>query len=435
MRKSVPLLYVAAFAMLAGTTIEPSLAREPDVEWGQVRGQGGGKLTRGQQATDRPRGELDALGIRAGSFLIFPKLEVVERFDDNIFATERDADADFITDIIPSVEVESDWTNHFLKLGAQADIGRYAFNSGEDYEDAGFNAQGRLDILRSTYVYGEGAYTIQHEDRGDPDDVAGAEPTEFDTYEILLGGYHEFNRLNFTIEGATRNLDFDDADASAGGVPFTINNDDRDRDVYGASGRVGYQIQDQYEAFVWGGYNTTDYDDAVDDQGVNRDSDGYEVRLGTAIDLTGLVIGELFVGYLEKDFDQSDQSDIEGVVGGINLFWSPTELTGVDLQFTRGAGETTVLNSSGTLSETVAVSVDHELLRNILLNFRSTYNHSEFKGSGRQDDTITAGVGVEYDINRNFFVHTRYQWLFRESSADNADYLQNVVLVRLGAQI
>ena len=48
------------------------------------------ELFRGDTVLTRPRPELDPLGVRLGSFFLFPRADVVESFNDNIFATEKD---------------------------------------------------------------------------------------------------------------------------------------------------------------------------------------------------------------------------------------------------------------------------------------------------------------------------------------------------------
>src|SRR5512144_3388111 len=66
----------------------------------------------GETVATRARPELEPLGIRAGSFLIYPKLGVDGTYNDNVFATNHNVKDDFITDIKPEVSVESDWANH-----------------------------------------------------------------------------------------------------------------------------------------------------------------------------------------------------------------------------------------------------------------------------------------------------------------------------------
>ena len=84
--KTLPLV-VGAAVLLAGTSTTV-IAQE---------------LQRGASILDRPKPELDPLGVRAGSFLIFPKVEVGTTYDDNVFATENNKEGDFIFQVLPTI--------------------------------------------------------------------------------------------------------------------------------------------------------------------------------------------------------------------------------------------------------------------------------------------------------------------------------------------
>src|SRR3546814_9631557 len=83
----------------------------------------------------------------------------------------------------------------------------------------------------------------------------------------------------------------------------------------------------QYEAFLRATLGSVRYDDGVDDVGVNRDSDGYEIVGGTRIDFTGLLFGDVFVGYRSQDYDDPTLKAVDGITYGGALTWNVTELT------------------------------------------------------------------------------------------------------------
>jgi hypothetical protein len=126
---------------------------------------------RGETVTNRPRPELDRLGVRAGGLFIYPSLGLQEFYNDNIFATDRDEEDDFITLVSPRVDVASDWTNHAFDLYAKAAIGRYADQTQEDFEDIAVGSNGRLDITQRAKLRAGVSYDRLHEGRGSPDDV------------------------------------------------------------------------------------------------------------------------------------------------------------------------------------------------------------------------------------------------------------------------
>jgi hypothetical protein len=72
-----------------------------------AQGQSAFQRDRNVTVRDRPRPNYDALGLRAGSFLIFPKIEASEAHEDNVFAEETNEKSDWVTSVAPSVRVES----------------------------------------------------------------------------------------------------------------------------------------------------------------------------------------------------------------------------------------------------------------------------------------------------------------------------------------
>ncbi len=58
---------------------------------------------------ERPRPAFDPLGIRLGNFLVFPRLEVTETYNSNVFADPDDEEDDLITVVEPTVSVRSNF--------------------------------------------------------------------------------------------------------------------------------------------------------------------------------------------------------------------------------------------------------------------------------------------------------------------------------------
>ena len=129
------------------------------------------RIHRGETVTERGLPAYQPLGIRAGGFLVFPKIEVSEVFDDNIFVDPSGEVHDFLTYINPSITVRSNFPRHELNFWAIANIGRYASEDGEDFEDYEVGFDGRIDAIRDANLFGGVVYAIRHEGRGSPDDV------------------------------------------------------------------------------------------------------------------------------------------------------------------------------------------------------------------------------------------------------------------------
>jgi hypothetical protein len=408
-------LGVGVLALVAGATAE---AQQP---------------RRGETVTQRQRSDLDPLGVRAGGFLVYPELAVSEKYSDNTFATPSGRKDDFITDIEPKLRVQSDWNRHSLALTAGADVGRFASNSREDFEDINVNLNGRADVLRDRYLLGNVSWSKLHEDRGSPDDVNGATPTEYTLLAPSIGAFNKWNRFSLRGDVALQRLDYDDVNASSGTA--TINNDDRDRTQYIVTVRAGYEIVPEYEGFVRGSWNTIDYREAVDDAGFDRDSDGYEVVAGTRIDFSGVTFGDVFAGYRRQSHDDALLNNVSGLSYGGAITWNASGLTTFKGSVTRTVEETTLSTSSGSFLTEVRASVDHELLRNLLVGGTFSYRLNDYEGIAREDDEYRAGAYARYLMHRNLYLTARYDFEKRESNAVGADYDKNIFLIRLETQL
>lgn len=381
--------------------------------------------------TKRPRPEFDPQGLRAGSFLIYPKTELHETYNSNIYAVQTNETDDFITRINPTIEARSDWNNHALNARAFVDHAFYADNSDEDWTDYGAGFDGRIDVTRAANIFGGAGARHLHEDRGSPDDTLGVEPTEFDRYDANLGATYKPNRLGITVEGTWRQLDYDNVNTSTGAV---VNNQDRDRNIYGQRLRVGYEIQPGYTAFVQGSLNQREYKTTPDDNGFNRDSDGWRLNGGVEFRITNLIDGEVYAGYLEQNYDDPALQSESNIDFGGRLLWAPTQLTSVRATLAREVVETTSAGASGYLATIVSVAVDHELMRNVLIGANASYTNNDYDGITREDNVWRLGVNGKYLITRHFFAGARAGWTDRDSDAAGQSYDQYTVGAFIGAQ-
>lgn len=385
---------------------------------------------RGETVRNRARPELGALGIRGGAFLFRPRLDLRELYNDNIFSDDKGEIDDFITLVSPNVQAKSNWRNHQLNLHADAIIGRYATETDENFEDFSVGLDGRLDITRRNTLRLGGSYNQLHEGRGSPDDVRGVEPTVFTVGSGFLTYAYQGGRASLELDGSADRLEYDNVRTGDGGI---INTDERDRTVSAGGLKIGYEFLRGYTGFVKGAFNRREYDTLT--AGIDRDSEGYLVELGTAFDLTGLLFGDLAIGFRSQDFDDASLATVDGVTGNGTLTWTPTGLTTVTGTVTREIRETTVGTSSSIFETSGSLMVDHELLRNLLLQGRIFVIDDNFEGIDRSDTYIRAGFGAAYLMNRYIHLTIDYDYLNRDSNAEGADFAENVVALGVRIQI
>lgn len=385
---------------------------------------------RGETVLTRRRPEYDPIGVRMGGFMLYPELGLQQSYNSNIFATSSNEQSDFITSVEPSLDLRSNWNNHALNLHADSQVVSYWDNDDENYTDYTLSADGRIDVLRDLRLFAGAGYQIRHEPRSSPDNQGGTEPTEYSVTGANLGAEKDFNRLSFRLDGKTERYEYDNVRTSAGTV---IDQSGRDRDQHEIGLRTSYEIAPLRKVYLITNVNTRDYDTLTG--GFNRDSDGYLVGAGTQYDLTGLVFLDAYAGYRSQDYSDSRLREMSGWASGIKVTWNVTPLTTVTGTLDRDIQETTQANASGYFQTKAELRVDHELLRNLILTASLGYQNDDFQGISRDDDYTLAGLGAKYLINRNFTLSGGYGYRSRDSNVTGGDFDENVVMVRLGAQL
>ena len=389
-----------------------------------------------QSVFERYRPDYSAAGIRTGGFIFSPSIGAEGKFNTNIFAQDEDKVDDFIAVIKPSLSLVSDWNNGLLSLTAEADIGRYADSSTENYEDIRMNANSRIDISRGSNIKFNVGFSDLHEDRGSPD-VSGVQdaPTTYSLFTLGAGFERDEGVVSFAIDGQYDNFDFDDTGIVGGGV---FNNDDRDRDRLEGSVRVGYDLNEDYEAFVKFTTLKVDYDDSREDGGPLRDSDGWSVVGGAAFNLTGKSEGEFYVGYQKRDFDSATLNDSSEAIFGASILWEATGLTSVRISIDRDVNETTVAQdgvfAAGTLDTSFRLRLEHELRRNVLFGADASYAKMDYIGIARDDDLFTVGAEAKYLMNRLFSMTASYNFEKRNSDVALGEYDRHVFMVGVTAE-
>jgi hypothetical protein len=374
--------------------------------------------------TARPRPDFDPLGIRAGGFLLFPSVTVDGEYDDNIFASKDNEQDDFIVSFRPRIAARSNFPRHSLNLTVQSDIGRYVSNTNENFEDFGAALAGRLDITRNNRLTATAAVGRDHQTRDDPEDTdTTRKPVEYYLFRSSLGFEQDFNRVNFGLLGNFDRRDYEEEDKN-------VNEDDRDRNRFGGRLRTGYFISPRINTFLQGGIQREERDASNRTQ---RDNNVYSIGAGTAIDITGLLFGELDIGWSQQEFYDSRFQSESGLSYGVSLTWNPTQLTSLSLDGDGGFEPSDV--GSSNLRSRIALRVDHELLRNVLIGGRIAYRRDDFQAADRVDDRYDVGPDITYLLNRYLSVGAGYTFTSRASDDSNREYTRNLITLRLNAQL
>jgi hypothetical protein len=373
----------------------------------------------------RPRPDYDPLGVRMGSFLFFPSGTLTGTYDSNVFAVQSGVKSDFYVGEHPSLNVRSDWNLHAIGFSASGDFKQYASLSTENVNNGSAELVGRYDIANAEYFSGDAIYQLGHEDRSSPNAAFGKNPTEYHLMGFDFAYVRQPGRLGLRIDANLTTWDYNNATNGVTGA--TINQNFRDRNEWVIAPRLSYEIIPGYQAFVRligneRQYFSQELGAGPQGQNVRRNSHGWEIDGGTAIALTSITTAEVYVGYLQQDYENPLIPSVSAPSFGGNLIWNVTPITTVRASFSASVAETTLVLASSSYEYGAQLTVEHELLRNLLLLGSAGYVRDDYQGNPRKDNTFGANAGARYLLNRNWSATTDLTFSRLDSNVAGGGY-------------
>ena len=413
----------------------------------QVPGVNGQPVQRQERADTRPPNAVaaenyDPKGLPVGSFRLFPELELDEAYNDNIYATTSGTTGrtgSYVQLIKPSLNLRSDWNQHMLNFFARGNFGLYAAAPLNNFSDYAVGTDGRYDVGGGSNAYAGASFNHNHEDPGTPNAAIGAfAPNLYDQIAGNVGYLQRFNRLNVRADGRVDNYNY----LNPGSGPSTgsaISNFQRNRTEFREALRVGYEFIPDYQVWVRGSLNQRNYQSPVDGNGFYRSSSGFDVVAGVSVDLGGITSLEAFAGYLQQNYVDSRFGTIAAPTFGFTGYWNPIREVMVK-PFLRRTVEEANLNTSSSYTSTAGgVDVDYKMRPNITLSAHGDYSVASYNSIvstavTEYDQYLTLRASAMYLFTENFYVGPSYQYVNKVSNLVNANYDQNLFMLKLGAR-
>jgi hypothetical protein len=398
-------------------------------------------LPRGESVVDRPRPEYDPLGIRFGEFFFFPRTEVDEAYNDNIFATRSSKTSAFITTLAPSFDLRSNFPQNAINVSGGGSFIRYSNNTSLNSDNGFGDVNGRLDVDNTHFFTGDVRAERSHIDLGAPE-VPGnaASPLKFNDYNATAGFDQYRLRIGYEATVSVRREEYEAVPLVGGGVLSESNLNNFASEV---ALRPYYEFTPGYQGYLRVSYNRRDYDHAQGNGVPTLTSDGYRADLGGRVNLTGVTYLDGFVGYLDQSYAAAQFGKISGIDFGARVVWNVTQLSSLSFGVSRTVEDINeavlegITNSPGFLETTAVASIDHELLRNVLLNGTVSYTHNAFQNITRVDNIYAGTVGAKYLLNRHLYLGGSYSYQRYNSTGQGAQtpFTQNIFLLRISTQL
>ena len=356
-----------------------------------------------------------ALGIRAGSFLLLPSLDLTAGYNTNPERVTGSGGAPYFI-AAPELQVRSDWERHSLTADITGSYTEYGENLVPSLNVPYLNAKidGRVDVTRDTQILLDQRFLINTDNPGSPNLRTNQQaqlaqlPLNFDVGETV-GVAQQFNRLSFSLRGTFDRSTYDESLLTDG---ETSSNADRNFNQYAGILRAGYELDPGFKPFVELEGDERIHDEQFDRNGLQRDSVGASGKVGAAVDLFGSLTGEMAVGYVERTYQDPTLPNVSGVIADGSLLWQATPLTSAKLTATSQVYETIVAGASGELSRDVSLQIDHAFQYWLVGTLKGGYGNDNYVGVFT-DNRYFVSVGLAYKLTREMQIRTelRQDWL------------------------
>ncbi len=387
-----------------------------------------------RKAHTEPDDPYAALGGRAGSFILYPAVELSVGRDSNPSQTPNGRASTFYS-AAPELRVQSNWSRHEFKADLRGSYTGYSPDDVPSLSRPYFNgkADGRIDVSRDDRIELGVHGRVATDNPNSPNLQAGLAKLPIYTTVGGNAGYtHRFNRLEIGAKGDAERTVYQEAQLVDGS---TASNEDRNYNQYGGTARAAYELSPGFKPFVEGGGDSRKHDLAADFSGYRRDSTGYLARIGSTIELSRLLTGEVAVGYTQRNYADPRLVPLKGVIGSGSLIWTANALTTVKFTAASTVGESTTPEVSGVLYRDAGVQVDHAFRRWLIGTVKAGFGFDSYTGGvERQDKRYSLGAALTYKLNRMVQIkgEVRQDWL--RSNVTGVDYTASVFLLGLRLQ-
>jgi hypothetical protein len=385
----------------------------------------------------------DPLGVRVGSFLLKPAIELTGGHDTNP-GRGSIARGSSVFSVAPELVVRSDWSRHELRADLRGSYNAFPSQPSLNRPYFASKIDGRIDWTHRTWIDLQNRVLVSTDDPGSPNfQTSVTKIPFFATVGGTAGIGHRFNRLEVTAKGNVDRTTYQDSELSDG---TTASNADRNLTQYGLQLRGSYEVSPSLKPFVQLDADRRLHDVDIDRTGVQRDSEGFSPRIGTSFEFTRTLTGQASIGYIVRNYKDPSLSPLRGLVTDASLIWSATPLTTVTFTAKTSADETTVAGVSGVLTRDFGLQVDHSFRRWLIGTVKVGYGLDDYvisdtancgclvPPSERQDRRFSVSAGVTYKFTREVQAKGELRQEFRRSSQPGNDYTATIVLVGLRLQ-
>jgi hypothetical protein len=403
-------------------------------EVAQVGGTGGGVsieappvATGREDVFARPERGEDALVV--GDWLLYPSAFAGAMYDTNVNQTNSGVASAGLR-VAPSLLAQQDSGIFKTTLYGNADSRFYLRNVPGDGTVVSARAGGTETYtpVPDLIFNGQADYTRQQDlfaTLGTEQNIAPLNPTGIGlaptanptTYNQFTGAasvQKNFARSFLSVGGSVVNLTYDNSSSTVAASPNGT--------VYTGVARGGFWITPALYGYAEGAL------DSRNEATNSLSSNGYRVIGGLGTDQIGLMKGEIYAGYQAESYNGPGIGTVSAPVYGVRGHYFPLPQLTLNLSVDESLGASLITAAGGaTKVDTYLVTADYAIDQQWGANGRGGYIHTDYVGTGQNDDAWTLGGTVSYALSRNLGLTLDYQHLQSSSNVVGQSFTRDIV--------
>ena len=395
--------YLASFALACGAVMAATPARAQYVPGYFPVGVPGYDQELGVTVVSRLRPLYAERGVRIGDFVVRADLDQSIGYDSNVLGQSAGRGSPVIV-TTPSVSVNSDWGRD--ALGASLSLSNHAYPATASQNSTDWTA-----ALGGGYTIGRHDLTLSyaHLQLHESPTSIGAPPTttpvSFTVDDFRTSYKFDLGRLEVTPN--VEALLWRYGDATIAGLPTS----EAFRDVDQVRGGLGfrYSLAGQTALLLTVQVIQSDFVHQIPGT-ASQSSTSFLAMGGIDYQYDGVWRYQVLAGAEVRRFNADRFRTQVAPIARAAVIWTPTGLTTVTATLLRTIEDPVEVGTSGFTYTTATLRVDHEYLRNVLLNAQTGVERIAYLQNGGTQTGVFAGAGVTWLLNRHMRLSAQYTY-------------------------
>ena len=369
-------------------------------------------------------------GLDTGGLRLYPSLEIGGIFTSNVAQGGTNPKSDFGLRLKPSLRFETDWSRNSWTGQVSAEVLHYLNNPNLSTLTGSVDTRFRLDIRHTTHADFTANLAANETGLGDSSVPGNAiEPRRDKNFGMGADLVHDFGGLEGSVKLALARSVYDNVALVGGGIEQNA-----DRNYIEPSLTLRATLGDNVERlrpYAEIAYAPRIHDQAIDDNGQKRNSQGLAGTLGFSFADDPIWQGDLALTYMVRNYADPALSSNSAFGLRGHVQWSPTDLLKIEAVSGVDLGETATLNVGGTKNWNVGLNVSYALRENISLLAGIGYSRSDVGTAITSDKTVKAGF--EWALNPNMSAALMYQgsWYDDGLALGTGDYNEQRIMTSI----